>query len=94
MGDHLPLYRQQQIYAREGVELSDSTLGDWVGACHQLLRPLLHALHQHVFSADKLHTDDTPIAVLAPGTGKTQQARLWTYVRDDRPSGASHAPAV
>jgi transposase len=93
-GDHLPLYRQQQIYAREGVDLSDSTLGDWVGACHQLLRPLMDALHQHVFSADKLHTDDTPISVLAPGTGKTRQARLWTYVRDDRPSGDTLAPAV
>ena len=93
-GDHLPLYRQQQIYAREGVELSDSTLGDWVGACHQLLRPLIDALHQHVFSAQKLHTDDTPISVLAPGTGKTRQARLWTYVRDDRPSGNREAPAV
>src|SRR5450830_406967 len=93
-GDHLPLYRQQQMYAREGVELSDSTLGDWVGACHQLLRPLIDALHQHVFSAEKLHTDDTPIAVLAPGTGKTRQARLWTYVRDDRPSGNREAPAV
>ena len=93
-GDHLPLYRQQQMYAREGVELSDSTLGDWVGACHQLLRPLIDALQQHVFSAEKLHTDDTPIAVLAPGTGKTRQARLWTYVRDDRPSGESEAPAV
>lgn len=93
-GDHLPLYRQQQMYAREGVELSDSTLGDWVGACHQLLRPLIDALHQHVFSAGKLHTDDTPIAVLAPGTGKTRQARLWTYVRDDRPSGNREAPAV
>lgn len=93
-GDHLPLYRQQQMYAREGVELSDSTLGDWVGACHQLLRPLIDALHVHVFSAEKLHTDDTPIAVLAPGTGKTRQARLWTYVRDDRPSGNRDAPAV
>ena len=93
-GDHLPLYRQQQMYAREGVELSDSTLGDWVGACHQLLRPLIDALHQHVFSAEKLHTDDTPISVLAPGTGKTRQARLWTYVRDDRPSGNRDAPAV
>ena len=93
-GDHLPLYRQQQMYAREGVELSDSTLGDWVGACHQLLRPLIDALHQYVFSAEKLHTDDTPIAVLAPGTGKTRQARLWTYVRDDRPSGNRDAPAV
>ena len=92
--DHLPLYRQQQMVAREGVELSDSTLGDWVGACHQLLRPLIDALHQHVFRADKLHTDDTPIAVLAPGTGKTRQARLWTYVRDDRPSGSREAPAV
>jgi len=93
-GDHLPLYRQQQMYARERVELSDSTLGDWVGACHQLLRPLINALHVHVFSAEKLHTDDTPIAVLAPGTGKTRQARLWTYVRDDRPSGNRDAPAV
>jgi len=93
-GDHLPLYRQQQMYAREGVDLSDSTLGDWVGACHQLLRPLIDALHAHVFSAEKLHTDDTPIAVLAPGTGKTRQARLWTYVRDDRPSGDREAPAV
>jgi transposase len=93
-GDHLPLYRQQQMYAREGVDLSDSTLGDWVGACHQLLRPLINALHQHVFSAEKLHTDDTPIAVLAPGTGKTRQSRLWTYVRDDRPSGHREAPAV
>ena len=93
-GDHLPLYRQQQMYAREGVELSNSTLGDWVGACHQLLRPLIDALHQHVFSAEKLHTDDTPISVLAPGTGKTRQARLWTYVRDDRPSGDTQAAAV
>ena len=93
-GDHLPLYRQQQMYAREGVELSDSTLGDWVGACHQLLRPLIEALRQHVFSAEKLHTDDTPIPVLAPGTGKTRQARLWTYVRDDRPAGVHEAPAV
>ena len=93
-GDHLPLYRQQQMYAREGVELSNSTLGDWVGACHQLLRPLIDALHQHVFSAEKLHTDDTPISVLAPGTGKTRQARLWTYVRDDWPSGDTQAAAV
>jgi len=93
-GDHLPLYRQQQMYAREDVELSDSTLGDWVGACHQLLRPLIDALRQHVFSAQKLHTDDTPIPVLAPGTGKTRQARLWTYVRDDRPAGVHDAPAV
>lgn len=92
-GDHLALYRQQ-MYARKGVELSDSTLGDWVGACHQLLRPLIDAMRQHVFSVEKLHTDDAPIPVLAPGTGKTRQARLWTYVRDDRPAGVHEAPAV
>ena len=92
--DHQPIYRQCQIYGREGVELSESTLGDWVGAVHHLLRPLLDALHRHVFAADKLHADDTPIDVLMPGSGKTRQARLWVYVRDDRPSGANAAPAV
>ncbi len=92
--DHLPLYRQCRIYEREGVDLSENTLADWVGAGHQLLRPLLDALHRHVFAARKLHTDDTPVPVLMPGKGKTQQGRLWTYVRDDRPHGASAAPAA
>jgi len=92
--DHLPLYRQAQIYAREDVPLSESTLGDWVGAVHELLRPLIDALQRHVFSAAKIHTDDTPIAVLSPGTGKTRQARLWTYVREDRPHGGAAAPAA
>ncbi len=92
--DHQPLYRQCQIFARESVELSESTMGDWVGATHHLLRPLLEALQRYVFSAAKLHTDDTPINVLAPGTGKTRQARLWVYTRDDRPSGDTAAPAV
>ncbi len=92
--DHQPLYRQCQIYERENVSLSESTVGDWVGGVHQLLRPLLEALRRHVFGADKLHTDDTPIKVLAPGTGKTRQARLWVYARDDRPSGDTTAPAV
>jgi len=69
-------------------------VGDWVGNVHALLRPLANALQQYVLSAEKLHTDDTPIAVLAPGTGKTKQARLWTYVRDDRPAGVDDAPAV
>jgi len=80
--------------SREGVELSESTLGDWVGAVHHLLRPLLDALQRHVFAAEKLQADDTPIDVLMPGSGKTRQARLWVYVRDDRPSGATTAPAV
>jgi transposase len=92
--DHQPLYRQCQIYERENVSLSESTVGDWVGGVHQLLRPLLEALRRHVFSAGKLHTDDTPINVLAPGTGKTRQARLWVYARDDRPSGDTTAPAM
>lgn len=92
--DHIPLYRQAQQYAREDVPLSESTMGDWVGSAHELVRPLLDALREYVFDAAKLHTDDTPIAVLSPGNGKTRQARLWTYVRDDRPHGESQAPAA
>jgi transposase len=92
--DHLPLYRQSQIYAREGVELDDSTLADWVGGSSRLLRPLVEALRQHVLSADKLHADDTPVPVLAPGKGRTKTGRLWTYVRDDRPAGDDAPPAV
>ena len=92
--DHLPLYRQTQAYGREGVSLSESTLGDWIGAMHELMRPLTDALKRHVFAAEKIHTDDTPVPVLAPGTGKTRQARLWTYVRDDRPHGDEAAPAA
>lgn len=92
--DHLPLYRQSQIYAREGVELERSTLADWVGGVSALLQPLIEALGRHVLTATKLHADDTPVPVLAPGTGKTKTGRLWTYVRDDRPSGDTTAPAV
>lgn len=92
--DHLPLYRQAQIYAREGVMLAESTMGDWVGAVHALLRPLVEALRRHVFAAEKLHTDDTPIAVLAPGTGKTRTARLWVYVRDDRAAASTTSAAM
>ena len=92
--DHQPIYRQCRIHERSGVELAESTVGDWVGEVHHLLRPLIGALRQYVLSAEKLHADDTPIAVLAPGTGKTKQARLWTYVRDDRPAGQSQPPAV
>lgn len=92
--DHLPLYRQSQIYARAGVELERSTLAEWVGSLSQLIDPLLTALGAYVMSAHKLHADDTPIAVLAPGTGKTKTGRLWTYVRDDRPAGSTDPPAV
>ena len=92
--DHLPIYRQCQQALREGVELSESTLGDVVGGVHQLLRPLMEALQRYVFAASKLHADDTPINVLAPGNGKTKQGRLWVYTRDDRPAGDTTAPAV
>src|ERR1700730_18601893 len=92
--DHLPLYRQSEIYAREGVELERSTLADWVGGTSQLLRPLVEVLRRHVLSATKLHADDTPVPVLAPGNGKTKTGRLWTYVRDDRPAGDATPAAV
>jgi len=93
-GDHLPLYRQAQIYAREGVDLDRSTLAEWVGGCSRLLQPLVETLRRHVMSSDKLHGDDTPVPVLAPGLGKTKTGRLWTYVRDDRPAGDPAPPAV
>jgi transposase len=93
-GDHLPLYRQSEIYAREGVELDRSTLADWVGRTSRLLAPLVEVLRRHVMSAEKLHADDTPVPVLAPGLGKTKTGRLWTYVRDDRPAGDQTPPAV
>jgi transposase len=93
-GDHLPLYRQQEIYAREGVELDRSTMAAWVGGASRLLEPLVEALRRHVMAAQKLHADDTPVPVLAPGNGKTKTGRLWTYVRDDRPAGDESPPAV
>jgi transposase len=92
--DHMPLYRQSEIYAREGVDLDRSTLAGWVGATSELLAPLVEAVRDHVMSASKLHADDTPVPVLAPGNGRTKTGRLWTYVRDDRPSGDTTAPAV
>jgi transposase len=92
--DHLPLYRQTQIYAREGVELERSTMADWVAGCFWLIDPLVNALARYVISANKLHADDTPVPVLDPGRGRTKTGRLWTYVRDDRPAGSHEPPAV
>jgi transposase len=92
--DHLPFYRQSQIYARDGVDLDRATLADWGGAVSALLAPLLGALEDYVMAAHKLHADDTPIPVLAPGTGKTKSGRLWAYLRDDRPAGSTDPPAV
>ena len=92
--DHLPLYRQSEIYEREGLELDRSTLAGWVGGASEALAPLVEQLRRYVMSAGKLHGDDTPVPVLAPGSGKTKTGRLWTYVRDDRPAGSQEAPAV
>jgi len=92
--DHLPLYRQSVIYAREGVDLERALLADWVGASSALLAPLVDALRRHVLAGAKVHADDTPIPVLSPGNGKTKTGRLWTYVRDDRPAASSVPPAV
>lgn len=74
--DHLPLYRQADIYAREGVELSRSTMADWIGKASALMQPLIARLQEHVFAADRLHGDDTPVPVLEPGKGSIQR-RIW-----------------
>ncbi|MBV9183189.1 MAG: IS66 family transposase [Acidobacteria bacterium] len=92
--DHLPLYRQSEIYARQYVDLERSTLADWVAGSTYLFAPLVEALRTYVMAPGKLHADETPVPVLAPGTGKTKKGRLWTYVRDDRPAGNPAAPAV
>jgi transposase len=92
--DHLPLYRQAEIFAREGVNLETSTLSGWVGATAAALNPLIDALAADVMASDTLHVDDTPVPVLAPGTGKTKTGRLWTYVRDERPFAGARPPAA
>jgi transposase len=91
-GQHQPLNRQAERYAREGVPLSLSTLADQVGACTAMLMPLFHRLQAHVMAAERLHGDDTTVPVLA--RGKTDIARLWTYVRDDRPFGGPAPPGA
>lgn len=91
-GQHQPLNRQSDRYAREGVPLSLSTLADQVGACVSVLQPIVARLEAHVFSAERIHGDDTTVPVLAKG--KTDTARLWTYVRDDRPFGGRDPPAA
>ena len=92
--NHLPIYRQHQIYLREGVEIAQSTMTGWASRCALLLQPLIDELKQEIFSAGYLHGDDTPVRVLAPGLGKTKTGRIWTYVRDGRPYGDITPPAV
>jgi transposase len=92
--DHLPLYRQSQILARQGVELDRSTLANWVGGACWWLEPLQARLAGHVFASQKLFADDTPIPVLDPGRGRTKTGRLWVYARDDRPWQGPDPPAA
>ena len=92
--DHLPLYRQAQIFARLGIDLDRSTLADWVGRTAWWLRPLYDLLATTVLSSPKLFADDTPLPVLDPGRGKTKTGRFWGYARDDRPWGGPLPPAV
>jgi transposase len=91
-GQHQPLNRQSERYAREGVELSLSTLADQVGACAAALRPLHALIEAHVLAAERLHGDDTTVPILAKGQTKT--GRVWVYVRDGRPSGGTDPPAA
>ncbi|WSG99360.1 IS66 family transposase (plasmid) [Rhizobium johnstonii] len=89
---HQPLSRQSDRYAREGIDLSLSTLADRVGACAAALKPLHGLIEAHVLAAERLHGDDTTVPILAKG--KTDIGRIWTYVRDDRPFGGQSPPAA
>ena len=91
-GQHQPLNRQSERYAREGIDLSLSTLADQVGACAAALRPLYALIEGHVMGADRLHGDDTTVPILAKG--RTETGRVWAYVRDDRPFGGQAPPAA
>ena len=92
--DHQPLYRQSQIAARDKVTLDPASMGRWVGECEALVDPLIAALRCYAMAGSKIHADDTPIPVLAPGNGKTKTGRLWVYVRDDSRSGSTEPAAV
>ncbi len=89
---HLPLNRQRDIYANEGIDLDVSTLADWVGACAAILMPLVEEIEKHVMAAERVHADDTTVPVLA--RGKCRTGRLWAYVRDDKPFSGEAAKAA
>jgi transposase len=92
--DHLPLYRQAQIYARQGIELDRSTLADWVGRAAFMLRPIHERLLAVLKGSTKLFADETTAPVLDPGRGRTKLGQLWAYARDDRPWGGTDPPGV
>jgi transposase len=92
--DHLPLYRQAQIYARQGVQLDRSTLADWVGRAAWYLRPLRDHILERLRRSQRLFADETTAPVLDPGRGRTKTGQLWAYARDDRPWGGDDPPMV
>lgn len=98
--DHLPLYRQNEIFARMGAEIPASTLVDWCGQGVRVLSPLVARIRTDVMTADRLHADDTPVRVLdrakrLEGLGKgVKEGRIWTYLRDDRPWGGTAPPGI
>ena len=92
--DHIPLYRQAEIYARSGLDIDRSQLAEWLGHVAWLLRPLVELIAVHVMAGRVIHADDTPVPVLAPGAGKTKTGRLWVYLRDERPHAGKAPPAV
>jgi transposase len=92
--DHLPLYRQAQIYARQGIQLDRSTLADWVGRAAWYLRPLRDHLLERLRRSERLFADETTAPVLDPGRGRTKTGQLWAYARDDRPWGGNDPPMV
>jgi transposase len=92
--DHLPLYRQSQIYARQGIDLDRSTLADWVGQAAAELRPLHNRLFEHLKRSPKLFMDETRAPVLDPGRKRTKTGYLWAIARDDRPWAGTDPPAV
>src|SRR5579864_2100697 len=92
--DHQPLYRQSVIAARDKVTLDPASMGRWVGQCEALVDALVEAVRRYVMAATKVHADDTPIPVLAPGNKKTKTGRLWVYVRDDSRSASTEPAAV
>ena len=92
--DHLPLYRQAEIYARDGLDLPRGLLAGWVGKSAELAEPMAAFIGHHALSGPRVHVDDTPMPMLSPGRGRTQTARVWAYLRDDRPFGGRDPPAV
>ncbi|OYX92516.1 MAG: transposase, partial [Novosphingobium sp. 35-62-5] len=92
--DHLPLYRQAQIYARQGIQLDRSTLADWVGRAAWYLRPLRDYILERLRRSERLFADETTAPVLDPGRGRTKTGQLWAYARDDRPWGGIDPPMI